>query len=273
MTLRVTKFSTEYAALSVWTGESEEQLREREGYHDGQRDLWLAWDCADVVGVVHPWQRPDSRCVLYFDRCRADAYAPLAEVVAGECYTCVDAADREAIGELAGVGFVEHRREYTYEIPVRPIEAAVPEGLRVITADATDLEPLMMLDCALRADVEGSDGWQPDPVWFREETYDSPFFDPLTYRVALAGADYVGLARVWPGPRPLPRLGLVGVLAPYRRRGLGLALIAQAFAPLVERGNPVAQADVDASNGPANTLLAGLDATVVSTTIELRRPR
>jgi len=273
MTLRVTPFTTEYAELSAWTGEPEEALRAREGYHEEQRDLWLAWDGDGVVGALHPWRRPDSRCVLYFDRCRADAYAPLAAVVSGECYTSVDAADREALEELANVGFAEHRREYTYEIPVRRIDATVPDGLRVITADATDLEPLMMLDCALRADVEGSDGWQPDPVWFREETYDSPFFDPLTYRVALAGSDYVGLARVWPGPRPLPRLGLVGVLAPYRRRGLARALIAQAFAPMVERGDLIAQGEADAANVAANALLTGLGAVVVSTTVELRRAR
>lgn len=100
----------------------------------------------------------------------------------------------------------------------------VPPGIRVITADATELEPLMMLDCEIRADIPGSEGWLPDPVWFREETYDSPFFDPQAYRVALDDAGrYVGLARVW---KRLPsqryrRLGCVGVLAGFRRRGRG----------------------------------------------------
>jgi hypothetical protein len=130
-----------------------------------------------------------------------------------------------------------------------------------------------MLDCALRADVPGSEGWQPDPVWFREETYDSPFFDPLTYRVALDGCDYVGLARIWNGPRPLPRLGLVGVLGPYRRRGLARSLISCCLETLVQRGAAVVQAEADASHVAACALAAGLDATVVSTTIELRRPR
>jgi GNAT superfamily N-acetyltransferase len=273
MTLRVTRFVSEYAELAAWTGETEEQLCAREALHEANRDLWLAWDGDRVVGAVHPWRRPDSRCVLYFDRCRADAYSPLAAVVAGECYTSVAASSRSAVAALASAGFVEHRREHTCEIPVRPIAAPVPSGLRIITADGTDLELLMTLDCALRADVPGSEGWQPDPVWFREETYDSPFFDPLTYRVALDGSDYVGLARIWNGPRPLPRLGLVGVLAPYRRRGLARALIAQCFEPLVQRGAAVVQAEADASDVAAEALLAGLDATVVSTTIELRRPR
>jgi ribosomal protein S18 acetylase RimI-like enzyme len=130
----------------------------------------------------------------------------------------------------------------------------------------------MMLDCALRDDVPGADGWQPDPVWFREETYDSPFFDPLTYRVALDGDSYVGLARVWLGPQPEPRLGMVGVLPAYRHRGLARALIAQAFGPLVERGEPVVIAEVDASNDASNALFAGLGAHVIGGTLELFRP-
>ena len=272
MTLRVARLTDEYAELAEWTGESEEQLRARNDLHEEDRELWLAWDSDRVVGAVHPWLRPDSRSVLYFDTCRADAYAPLAAVVAGECYTSVSAADPLALTALGSVGFSEHRREYTYEIPVRPIDAPVPSGLRIITADATELEPLMMLDCALREDVAGSEGWEPDPVWFREETYDSPFFDPLTYRVALDGDDYIGLARIWNGPRPLPRLGLVGVLARYRRRGLARALIAHAVLPLVERGAAVVQAEADASSVEANALLTGLDGTIVSTTVELRRP-
>jgi len=272
MPLRVTTFTDEYAELAAWTGESEEQLRARNDLHEEDRELWLAWDSDRVVGAVHPWLRPDSRSVLYFDRCRADAYAPLAAVVAGECYTAVSSDDRSALTALVAAGFSEHRREYTYEIPVRPIDAPVPSGLRVITADATELQPLMMLDCALREDVAGSEGWQPDPVWFREETYASPFFDPLTYRVALNGDDYIGLARIWNGPRPLPRLGLVGVLAPYRRRGLARALFAHSIEPLVRRGATVVQAEAAASSVEANALLTGLDATVMSTAVELRRP-
>jgi hypothetical protein len=64
----------------------------------------------------------------------------------------------------------------------------------------------------IRADIPGAEGWQPDPVWFREETDDPPFFDPQTYRVSLDGAKYVGLARMWKkaprvstGPDGLPR--------------------------------------------------------------------
>jgi ribosomal protein S18 acetylase RimI-like enzyme len=150
----------------------------------------------------------------------------------------------------------------------------VPAGIRIVTADQTDLEPLMMLDCAVRADIPGSEGWQPDPVWFREETYDSPFFDPQTYRVALDGADYVGLARIWmrtPPSERYCRLGCVGVLAGYRQRGLGRALIAQAMAPLADRGETLVTAEADAANVASHTLLTSFGGRVTGGTVELLR--
>src|SRR4051794_15935876 len=87
MTLRIRRFTNEYAELAAWTGEPEVQLRAQNDLHEDDRELWLAWDGEHVVGAVHPWLRPDSRQVLYFEKCRADAYAPLAAVVGGECYS------------------------------------------------------------------------------------------------------------------------------------------------------------------------------------------
>ena len=272
MPLRVTRFTDEWTELAAFAGEPEAQLRAQDDYHEEDREHWLAWDGERVVGAMHPWRRPDGRHSLYFDRSRADAYGALAGAVGGECFAALDGDDLAAIEGLTAAGFGAYRREDNYTIPVRRIDALIPEGLRIVTADATELEPLMLLDCALREDVPGADGWQPDPVWFREETYDSPFFDPLTYRVALDGADYVGLARVWLGPHPQPRLGLVGVLAPYRRRGLARALIAAAFAPLVERGETTVIAEADATNVASQSLLTSLGAKITGGIVELRRP-
>jgi len=272
--MRITRFTAEFAALAAWTGESEEQLRADEDYHEQEREHWLAWDAGRIVGVLHPWRSPDGRLRLYFGRCRPDAYAPLAGVTTAACYATADTSDAEMLTALRAAGFTEHRRENEYEIPVSRADADVPPGIRVITADRTELEPLMLLDCAIRADIPGSEGWQPDPVWFREETYDSPFFDPSAYRVALDdGGAYVGLARIW---RRLPeqrhrRLGCVGVLAGFRRRGLGRALVAQALAPLAEAGETVVTAEADASNVASDALLRRFGARVTGGTIELYR--
>jgi ribosomal protein S18 acetylase RimI-like enzyme len=270
----VTKFAREFAQLAAWTGEPVEQLSADEDYHAANREHWLAWDGPDVVGALHPWRAPDGRQRLYFDKCRPDAYAPLAAAITGEGLATVDAADGVVIAALAEAGFGEGRRENEYEIPVRHVEAVWPAGITIITAGETQLQPLMELDCAIRADIPGSDGWQPDPAWFREETYDSPFFDPQTYRVALDGADYVGLARVWkalPGHR-YGGLGCVGVRAPYRGRGLARALIASAFEPLAAAGVAAVTAEADTANLASHSLLTSFGAQVTGATVELRRP-
>lgn len=273
MRLRIAAFAGEFDALAAWTGQPADELRRDEDYRPGGRVHWLAWDGGQIVGAVHPWDAPDGRLRLYFEDCRPDSYGPLVNAIAGECYVQVDDAEADTLARLRSAGFVDLRVEHEYEVPVSPLRAPCPAGLRIITADHTDLEPLMMLDCAIRADIPGADGWQPDPVWFREETYDSPSFDPQTYRVALDGSEYVGLARVWrPHDERLPRLGCVGVRREYRQRGLARALIAAAFGPLYARGVRAVTCEVDETNVASNGLFASLGAIRIGGTIELRRP-
>lgn len=124
------------------------------------------------------------------------------------------------------------------EIPVTRTAYELPPGYRLTSAADTDIHQLMALDDALRNDVPGAEGWESNETTFREQTYDSPYFDPEAYLVALdAGDSYAGLVRIWNGPRPLPRLGLIGlprlgligVLPAHRRRGLARALLSTAF--------------------------------------------
>ncbi|GIG58193.1 hypothetical protein Lfu02_25650 [Longispora fulva] len=265
----MTRFDGEYAALAAWTGDPVAELRAQiEEYHSEERDTWLAWDGDDVVGILNPWLRPDGRHTLYFGPTRPDAHAPLAATVPGEVYVTA-AADDAPLFE--GLGFVAERREQRYLVPVSEFDAPVPAGVTLVSAAAVGIE-LMALDCALREDVPGSEGWQPDPVWFREETWDSPFFDPETYLVAVADGDLVGLVRVWNGPRPVPRLGMVGVLPGYRREGLAKALVGAAFRALRARGVPEVACEVDATNTGSNALFTGLGGRVVGVDVELRRP-
>jgi GNAT superfamily N-acetyltransferase len=238
---------------------------------DDAQARWLAWDGERVVGEMECRLRPDGKCGLDFGPCAPEAYPLLAAQIPGAVRTMVDAADRAAVDGLTGAGFATVRVEDRYSIPVRPVDAATPEGLRVISAADTELELLMELDCALREDVPGSTGWQPDTEWFREQTYDSPYFDPRTYLIALDGERYIGLVRVWNGPKPLPRLGLIGVLPEHRRRGLARALIAHAFEVLSARGATEAIAEADRTNTASTTLLAQLGGVVTGSDVELAR--
>lgn len=273
--VRVASFAGEFAALAHWSGTPELELRAGDTYHGDDQERFLAWQGSHLAGVLNTWQAPDGRLRLYFGRCHADAYAPLAAALGGACYATIDQADREALQALSGAGFTEVRRENEYEIPVSRVAANVPDGIHIVTADQTELEPLMMLDCAIRADIPGADGWQPDPAWFRAETYDSPDFDPQAYRVAVDGDDYVGLARIWlRSPSQVHRrLGCVGVLREYRRRGLARALVAQALAPVAAAGETAVTAEVDTTNIASHTLLTGFGGRVTGGTVELYRGR
>lgn len=158
------------------------------------------------------------------------------------------------------------------QLPIARTEYAVPAGYRVINALEAEPRELMLLDAALRDDVPGAEGWVVDEKWFREETYESPFFDPETYLVALdANGEYAGLVRIWNGPRPLPRLGLIGILPDHRRCGLAKALISSAFNVLASRGNPTAIAEVDETNTASRTLLESFGAVTVGVELEMSR--
>ncbi|WP_027344380.1 GNAT family N-acetyltransferase [Hamadaea tsunoensis] len=284
MSIVVAAFAGEYEQVAAWTGDTVEQLRQQEEYHSEDRPLWLAWDAGRVVGVMQPWTRPDGHLTLYYDRSTPDAYVALAAMADGECRTTVDAADAEVIAALAGAGFAEHRRESEFEIPVTRFAAPVPAGIDLVSAAEIEPEALMLLDCALREDVPGSAGWQPDLQWFMEETYQSPFFDPETYLVARdvtrdlaqesagnGGVTLAGLARVWNGPQPVRRLGLIALLPAYRGKGLAKALLAAVFEPLAARGVPVVRAEADVTNVPSVSLLTGLGGRVVGGTVEMVR--
>lgn len=81
---------------------------------------------------------------------------------------------------------------------------------------------------------------------------------------------YAGLARVWNNPGR-PRLGLIGVMPGYRRRGLAKVLLAAVLAPLRGCGISEVAAEVDATNTASNALLLGIGARRTGGSIELVR--
>ncbi|GAB3405184.1 GNAT family N-acetyltransferase [Flindersiella endophytica] len=152
-----------------------------------------------------------------------------------------------------------------YELPVRFHDVRLPADASIVSAADVSAEALMDLDCRLRDDVPRSEGW------FREENHDSPYFDPRGYLVARAGGRDVGLVRIWNGPRPLPRLGLIAILPAYRRRGIARALLAQAINTWHERGGATITAEDDAGNRVSIALLTAFGGHVTGGTIELAR--
>ncbi len=241
---------------------------------------WRARDGDVIAGEVSARLRPDARWFLYFDTWHAEAYRPLADAVARDLgrdlYVTLEDAEFEALDACVAAGFAVHRRESYFRIPTDPaatglIGAALPDGLDILSAAEADVTRLRLLDDALRQDVPGTDGWRWDPDEFRAETF-SPFFDPATYLVAVdqVSGEYAGLVRVWRN-RGGPRLGLIAMLAPYRRRGAARALLGQAFAVLAAKGASSVVAEVDDTNEPSLSLLTRLGARRYGGSVELIR--
>lgn len=263
---------SDYHALSLWTGQRLEDIqRNAKDHHQESRDHWLAWDGPAVIGGLSPWHSPDGRLRLYFDKCRDDAWGPLLEQVAGPAITTIDGDDHATFQALTALGFSVSRTDLIYNVPVRPYPALPLPGFEILSAADLPVEEVMALDCLLRDDVPGTDGWTEALQWFREENHDSPYFDPACYLIAQTEGQNVGLIRVWNGPRPLPRLGMVGVLPPYRQRGLAGALVAQVMTVWAQRGAISMTGEIDQSNAASLALAVRFGGQVTGSELELKR--
>lgn len=240
--------------------------------------VWRAFDGDESVGAVTAFLRPDNRWFITFDVTQKKSYQPLLRAVAentgSDLYATADETDEHGLATFTRLGFTVNRRESNVLIPTDPQITGLtatdePEGVVIISAVDAYEDQLRLLDDALRQDVPGTAGWKWDPGDFREETFGSDF-DPAAYLVAVDkdSGEYLGLVRVWDSPGR-PRLGLIAVVRPYRRRGLASVLLARAFRAVHEQGNTEVTAEVDDTNTPSRSLLTRLGARRIGGTVEL----
>jgi len=243
--------------------------------------VWRAFISDRPVGAVTAFLRPDDRWFVTFDVREQESYQPLLAAVAAntgsDLYAVVDDTDKHALETFTGLGFTVNRRESNVLIPTDPQITGLhatdePEGVVIISAIDADEDQLRLLDEALKQDVPGNAGWKWDPGDFHIETFGSDF-DPSAYLIAVDknSGEYLGLARVWDDPGR-PRLGLIAVLRPYRRRGFASVLLARVFRAVHERGKSEVTAEVDDTNTPSQSLLMRLGAQRTGGTVELIRP-
>jgi ribosomal protein S18 acetylase RimI-like enzyme len=212
--------------------------------------------------------RPDGRCFVFGE--------PDDELPRGRVYAGADESDAARVTALERLGFVVRRRELALTLSTDSTAWSVsvtepPPGIAFVGADQVEEERLRRLDNLLRQDVPGTKGWEWDVEGFREETYDSPDFDPATYLVALGeSGQELGIARVWMR-REGPRLGLIGVRADRRRKGVARALLAAVLTEVGARGLPDVRTEVDETNVASRELLFRFGARTVGAWLELVR--
>ena len=223
--------------------------------------------------------RPDGRCLVRsrggWTAPTAVAAAELAERRGRPALVHVDVAATDEQAVLHEAGFVEARRDVRAELSVPAALAALadarlPAGVVLRSAADVDENRLRLLDDELRQDVPSTDGWRSTAAEFREHTFGDSAFDLRTYLVAVDCEPdaYLGLVRVWINPDG-PRLGMVGVRRPYRRRGLASALLGHVLTVVDSLGARLVIFEADLANGPSQAFFARLDPRPTGITVEL----
>lgn len=189
-------------------------------------------------------------------------YAPEADLVAAGAY------------EAAGWRIIRHAFRMRIALDGEPLEPRFPEGIEVRPMRTGEEERVH----AAHMDAF-ADHWE-----FHEQSYeqwrrwhrDREIFDPTLWFLALAEDELVGLALCGPHLSGEPGFGWVDVLGvrpPWRRRGLGEALLRHAFRELQLRGFDRVGLGVDAENPTGAVALyerAGMRTVRVNHTWELR---
>ena len=221
----------------------------------------------------------DGEPLAYFDLWFEDDGTVDADVAAphawGEAYTEAERLSRERGGTrmrtflpeghdaeplLGDRGYVVVRSSYTMEIELgveAPREAVVPDGLEIRPYRHPEDE-----ERTWQAHVEAfTDHWDyhPEPLarW-REFTVKARNFDPTLWFLAWDGDDVAGYALNYyerPGDPGHAWVGTLGVRRPWRRRGLGEALLYRSFAALHARGQRRIRLGVDSENPTGATRL------------------
>jgi mycothiol synthase len=163
--------------------------------------------------------------------------------------------DLTAHALLDALGYQQVRRhwEMVIELDVDPPAPTLPDDLRIETFREEDARSFHA------ASGEAfQDEWGFHPMlfdeWWRMRTRD-PGYDPTLWFVIRDGSEIAAVARCVDGLRSGGHVGMLGVRAPWRRRGLGLALLLHAFAEFRKRGAPHVSLGVDSENPTGATRL------------------
>jgi mycothiol synthase len=155
--------------------------------------------------------------------------------------------------ESAGYSRVRHHFRMLIELDGPP---PPPEWPSAITHSTFDLDDAEAVHAAIQEAMH--DDWMFSPTTFEEWQrirLESPDFDPTLWFVAREGNEVAGVIRGDPKRWGVGWVGMLGVRRPWRRRGLGLALLRRSFAEFHERGERRVGLGVDAANPSGATRL------------------
>jgi GNAT superfamily N-acetyltransferase len=166
-------------------------------------------------------------------------------------------SDHQAARDLflgAGFQLVRHSLRMVIEMEEPPLEPEWPAGIQVRTlVNGQDERAVVQ---AVRDSFQDHWGYVEHPF---EEEYQrwlhmiqtDPEFDPSLWFLAMEGEQVAGISLCRGSSRDDPEMGWVGTLGvvrPWRRRGVGLALLRHSFGEFYRRGLRKAGLGVDAQS-------------------------
>jgi len=200
-------------------------------------------------GVIHHEHRGRGLGAALLDRMEARASERLRGIPAGKLHTAVNDADASAaeLVRLRGFAYVRTFRHLQIDLAGPPPDPGEPpDGVAI-----RGIEPerdLRRIHAIFVEAFSGEWGYRPIPFeeWVGNEV-EVPSFDPSLWLLATSGDEAVGALTgvVW-GDRGW--VGELGVLAPWRGRGIASALLRRAFATFASRGLPRVMLNVDSEN-------------------------
>ena len=185
------------------------------------------------------------------------------------------AGDARMVEAFKRLAFEEHRHSYRMDIALggEPRKPSWPEGITV--RDYRPEDERLVYDTSVEVWLDASDPIEDTFDEWRHWSTKRDNFDPTLWFLAFDGDDVAGfsLCRQDDTDPGAGYVGVLGVRRPWRRRGLGEALLLHSFAAFRERGYTRATLSVDASSPTGATRLyerAGM--TVYRDTVFLERP-
>jgi mycothiol synthase len=241
-------------------------MREWWSQLDMERNAWLVENEGRVVGIGSLMQRGaklDGWMTVDPDFCGrgiSTALVELAEARARELSgpairlgTFAENAAGRRLLEGLGYGDVRHYYEMRIELEGPPPDPEWPPGLGAVPFELADARTL---HAAINDAFAGEWNFhQRTFAEFKRHRLDAPDFDPTLWFVVKDSGEIAAFTLCWAKRFGGPHVGLIGVREPWRRRGLGLALLRHAFDEFHRRGERRVGLGVDAENATGATLL------------------
>jgi mycothiol synthase len=254
-------------AVQGWSESSESELLGWWRMMDLERNSWVVHDAggvrayavvfahgdkAELDGYVHPDHR--NRGLGAWLVARAEERG--RELGKEKLHAFSLAADERAHKLFAQFGMRELRRYYRMmiELDAPPPGPEWPDGLRAETFQLDDAEAFH--DAMVEA---FEDEWGFVAMTFEEwremRLVKDPDFDPTLWFLVRDGDEIAAVMRNEPDRSGAGFVGALGVRKPWRKRGLGQALLRHAFGEFYRRGKRRVALGVDAENPTGATRL------------------